>query len=73
MRRAATGRGRRPDSARPPFLANPDLVERIRTGAPVNPLRDLHLYLGGETGYTDYPVLAAVVHQPEALELAGAC
>ena len=55
-----------------PFLANPDLVERMRIGAPVNPLRDLHLYLGGETGYTDYPVLAAVVHQPEALELAGA-
>ena len=55
-----------------PFLANPDLVERIRTGAPVNPLRDLHLYLGGETGYTDYPALAAVVHQPEALELTGA-
>ncbi len=38
-----------------PFLANPDLVERMRIGAPVNPLRDMHLYLGGETGYTDYP------------------
>jgi N-ethylmaleimide reductase len=41
-----------------PFLANPDLVERIRTGAPVNPVRDRYLmYVGGATGYTDYPVL----------------
>ncbi|MER5311607.1 alkene reductase [Streptomyces sp. NPDC002773] len=40
------------------FLANPDLVTRIRTGAPLNPIRDAHLmYVGGETGYTDYPTL----------------
>ncbi|WP_344327496.1 alkene reductase [Streptomyces macrosporus] len=40
------------------FLANPDLVERLRIGAPLNPVRDEHLmYVGGETGYTDYPVL----------------
>lgn len=55
-----------------PFLANPDLVERMRIGAPVNPVRDMHLYLGGETGYTEYPALA-VVHQPEAFEPAGGC
>ncbi|MDN0200496.1 alkene reductase [Streptomyces sp. S.PNR 29] len=42
-----------------PFLANPDLVERLRTGAPVNPVRNKYLmYVGGETGYTDYPVNA---------------
>ncbi|MEE2043302.1 alkene reductase [Nocardiopsis tropica] len=42
-----------------PFLANPDLVERIRTGAPVNPVRDKYLmYVGGATGYTDYPAAA---------------
>ncbi|MFD0373029.1 alkene reductase [Streptomyces sp. NPDC059071] len=42
------------------FLANPDLVERLRTGAPLNPVRDRYLmYTGGETGYNDYPVLAA--------------
>lgn len=42
-----------------PFLANPDLVERLRIGAPLNPVRDRGLmYTGGETGYTDYPVLA---------------
>ncbi|MFJ9962974.1 alkene reductase [Streptomyces avermitilis] len=41
-----------------PFLANPDLVTRLRTGAPVNPVRDRYLmYVGGERGYTDYPTL----------------
>ncbi|MFD3659577.1 alkene reductase [Streptomyces sp. NPDC058659] len=40
------------------FLANPDLVARMRAGAPLNPIRDAHLmYVGGETGYTDYPTL----------------
>ncbi|MEV4066992.1 alkene reductase [Nonomuraea dietziae] len=43
------------------FLANPDLVERLRTGAPLNPVRDTGLmYVGGESGYTDYPTLDAV-------------
>ncbi|WP_067603834.1 oxidoreductase [Nocardiopsis listeri] len=42
-----------------PFLANPDLVERIRIGAPVNAVREKYLmYVGGATGYTDYPTLA---------------
>ncbi|MEV5509094.1 alkene reductase [Streptomyces orinoci] len=42
------------------FLANPDLLERLRTGAPLNPVRDEYaMYTGGETGYTDYPPLAA--------------
>ncbi|MET9434734.1 alkene reductase [Streptomyces sp. NPDC006551] len=41
------------------FLANPDLVERLRIGAPLNQVRDRHMmYVGGETGYTDYPTLA---------------
>ncbi|WP_338698195.1 alkene reductase [Streptomyces sp. Q6] len=31
-----------------PFLANPDLVDRLRTGAPLNPVRDAFLmYVGG--------------------------
>lgn len=43
-----------------PFLANPDLIHRVRTGAPVNQVRDAYLmYVGGETGYTDYPALPA--------------
>ncbi|MEV5437961.1 alkene reductase [Streptomyces sp. NPDC052682] len=41
-----------------PFLANPDLVTRLRLGAPLNPVRDRYLmYVGGATGYTDYPAL----------------
>jgi N-ethylmaleimide reductase len=41
-------------------MANPDLVQRLRTGAPLNPLRDEGwMYTGGENGYTDYPTLMA--------------
>ncbi|MEU6507351.1 alkene reductase [Streptomyces sp. NPDC046942] len=41
-----------------PFLANPDLVERLRTGAPLNPVRDRYfMYVGGAAGYNDYPAL----------------
>ncbi|HXG99997.1 MAG TPA: alkene reductase [Sphingomicrobium sp.] len=40
-----------------PFLANPDLVERIRSGAALN-LPDVPtLYSQGREGYTDYPTL----------------
>ena len=39
-------------------LANPDLVERIRTGAELNELRKAQFYGGGAEGYTDYPTLA---------------
>ncbi|MEU4325479.1 alkene reductase [Nonomuraea dietziae] len=54
------------------FLANPDLVERLRTGAPLNPVRDTGLmYVGGESGYTDYPTLDAV-RRAETLALAAA-
>lgn len=46
-----------------PFLANPDLVERLRTGAPINAVRDKGLmYAGGEEGYTDYPTLGPEAH-----------
>ncbi|MEU0740924.1 alkene reductase [Streptomyces sp. NPDC006134] len=42
-----------------PFLANPDLVTRLRLGAPLNQVRDRYLmYVGGADGYTDYPTLA---------------
>lgn len=40
------------------FIANPDLVERFRRHAPLNPLRMEGLYGGGVEGYTDYPSLA---------------
>ncbi|MDD3446307.1 MAG: alkene reductase [Zavarzinia sp.] len=40
-----------------PFIANPDLVERLRQGAPLNELKRETLYGGGAEGYTDYPTL----------------
>jgi N-ethylmaleimide reductase len=41
-----------------PFISNPDLVERLKTGAPLAPLNPETLYGGGAQGYTDYPSLA---------------
>ncbi len=41
------------------FLANPDLVERLRTGAPLNDPDSNTFYGGGAVGYTDYPTLAS--------------
>lgn len=41
-----------------PFLANPDLVERLRTGAPLNTPDKRTFYTTGPEGYTDYPTLA---------------
>lgn len=43
-----------------PYLANPDLSERFRAGAPLNKPDTATFYGGGEKGYTDYPALAAV-------------
>ncbi len=40
-----------------PFIANPDLVERLRRGAPYNELDAKTLFGGGEKGYIDYPAL----------------
>lgn len=40
-------------------LANPDLLDRITAGAPMNDPDRATLYGGGERGYTDYPRLAA--------------
>lgn len=41
-----------------PFISNPDLVERLKTGAPLNALDPATLYGGGANGYIDYPTLA---------------
>lgn len=40
-----------------PFIANPDLPERYRRDAPLNPADPATFYGGGEKGYTDYPCL----------------
>ncbi len=39
------------------FIANPDLVRRLREDAPLNALRADKLYGGAAEGYTDYPTL----------------
>ena len=39
------------------FIANPDLVERIRRGGPLNPQRPEGYYGMTPVGYTDYPTI----------------
>ena len=41
-----------------PFIANPDLPERFRRGAPLNAPDPETFYQGDEKGYVDYPALA---------------
>jgi N-ethylmaleimide reductase len=39
------------------FLANPDFVDRIKTGAPLNPVDFSTVYALDAKGYTDYPMM----------------
>lgn len=39
------------------YIANPDLVERIRTGAPLAEAPKEYWYGGDETGYSDWPAM----------------
>lgn len=39
------------------YIANPDLVERLKQNAPLNPPKPDTFYGGGAEGYTDYPAL----------------
>jgi 2,4-dienoyl-CoA reductase-like NADH-dependent reductase (Old Yellow Enzyme family) len=41
-------------------LANPDFIERLKTGAPMNTADRAGFFGGGAAGYVDYPVLDAV-------------
>jgi N-ethylmaleimide reductase len=41
-----------------PFLANPDLVDRLRDGAPLTQAQMATFYSQGAEGYIDYPTLA---------------
>ncbi|MFJ8719165.1 alkene reductase [Streptomyces violaceus] len=55
-----------------PFLANPDLVTRLRLGAPLNEVRDRYfMYVGGAAGYTDYPALDAQPSSDSIVALDG--
>jgi N-ethylmaleimide reductase len=40
-----------------PFISNPDLVERLKRGAPLTAPDKATFYGGGAKGYTDYPAL----------------
>ncbi|MDF1645868.1 MAG: alkene reductase [Legionellaceae bacterium] len=40
-----------------PFIANPDLVQRLKQNAPLELPEQSSLYGGGEQGYTDYSLL----------------
>jgi 2,4-dienoyl-CoA reductase-like NADH-dependent reductase (Old Yellow Enzyme family) len=40
-----------------PFIANPDLPERLRRNVALNPANNETFYSTGSTGYTDYPTL----------------
>lgn len=42
------------------FLANPDLVRRLRAGAPLNEPETASFYTQGPEGYLDYPTLAGL-------------
>ncbi|MFM0130689.1 alkene reductase [Paraburkholderia sediminicola] len=42
------------------FIANPDLVRRFATNAPLNKPNPATYYARGETGYVDYPTLETV-------------
>jgi N-ethylmaleimide reductase len=42
-----------------PFIANPDLVARLRQGGPFNQADRSTFYGGGAHGYIDYPTLGA--------------
>ncbi|MBA3594114.1 MAG: alkene reductase [Polaromonas sp.] len=41
-----------------PYIANPDLVERLKANAPFNTPDKTTFYGGREKGYTDYPMLS---------------
>jgi len=43
-----------------PFIANPDLVERLRKNLPLNAGDQATFYGGGAKGYTDYPLIDKV-------------
>jgi N-ethylmaleimide reductase len=47
------------------FISNPDLVDRLRSDAPLAPVDARTLYGGDAAGYTDYPVHAPS-HSPAA-------
>jgi N-ethylmaleimide reductase len=54
-----------------PFIANPDLVERFRTGSALNAPERTTFYGGAEKGYTDYPTIEQAGLEEAGQEQAG--
>jgi N-ethylmaleimide reductase len=52
-----------------PFISNPDLVERLKKGAPLSTWDTATFYGGGAEGYTDYPTLAAATGETSGDQL----
>jgi N-ethylmaleimide reductase len=48
------------------FISNPDLVQRLRAKAPLNPWDNTTFYGGGAHGYIDYPTLAEAAAEVSA-------
>jgi N-ethylmaleimide reductase len=46
-----------------PYVANPDLTERLRRSLPLAPHRQDTLFGGGAAGLTDYPRFAARTYE----------
>jgi N-ethylmaleimide reductase len=51
------------------FIANPDLPERFRQRAPLNPPNPATFYGGGAEGYVDYPTLAQAPASDPQIEI----
>lgn len=48
-----------------PFIANPDLINRLRTGAPLAEAPMEYWYGGDSTGYSDWPAMDGQIAMPE--------
>jgi N-ethylmaleimide reductase len=56
-----------------PFIANPDLVERLKTGAPLAEIDWTTVYASGPKGYSDYPALRPSSNGKRKLEDQETC
>jgi N-ethylmaleimide reductase len=54
-----------------PYLANPDLPERLRDGTPLNTPDPKTFYGGDERGYLDYPTREALARAAQGADLEG--
>jgi N-ethylmaleimide reductase len=55
-----------------PFIANPDLVDRLRTGAPLAEAPKQYWYGGDSTGYSDWPGMNGQIATADPVTTMGA-